>query len=362
VHVLMVTARYPPFVGGTESHVADVSQRLTGMGTKVTVLTTSPGVSLVDERNEEGVTVVRVPARHLWNDVYFARLLTKHVSTCNPDLVHVQGYHTFVAPMAMWAARRAGIPYVVTFHSGGHDSRLRRMVRPAQRRWLRRWLTGAERLIAVSNFERKSFERSFHLAPGSIAVIPTGVADAFIEVDRPPPADLPSLISIGRLVDYKGHHLVIEALADVRRSLPGTRLRVIGNGGDRAALKALAARLGLSEAVDFSYVPAADRAGLARELAASSVAVFMSSYESQGIAGYEAVATGARVVIGSGTALDELECYPGVELVDRDDRHALSRALVRQLSEPPLLSRPALPSTLTTAARLEALYRDVLAV
>jgi glycosyltransferase involved in cell wall biosynthesis len=358
----MVTARYPPFVGGTESHVADVSRRLTGMGTKVTVLTTSPGVSEADERNEAGVTVVRVPAQKIWNDVYFARHLTRHICVCNPDLVHVQGYHTFVAPMAMWAARRAGIPYVVTFHSGGHDSRLRRMLRPVQRRLLRRWLMGAERMIAVSEYERSAFERSFRLAPGSIAVIPTGVDDAFIEVDRPPPSDPPSLISIGRLVEYKGHHLVIEALAHVHRSLPGTRLRVIGDGGDRAALETLAARLGLGEAVHFSYVPAADRAALAQELAASSVAVFMSSYESQGIAGYEAVATGARVVIGRGTALDELECYPGVELVDRDDRHAVSQALVRQLSAPALTSRPTLPSTLTTAVRLESLYREVLAV
>lgn len=360
MHVVMVSARYPPFIGGTEAHVADVSRRLKEMGHRITVITTSPMPCDFDEQDENGVTVVRVPARRLWNDVYLARQLMQGIAARRPDVIHVQGYHTFVAPMAMWAARRNRIPYVVTFHSGGHDSRVRRMVRPAHRRSLRRLLVGAERLVAVSDFERRVFERSLRLAPGLVTVIPTGVADVFVEVDRPPPSNPPSLISIGRLVEYKGHHLVIEALADVRRAVPGTHLRVLGDGGDRLALEELAAQLGVSDAVEFSHVPAADRGGLARELAASSVAVFMSAYESQGIAGYEAVAAGARAVIARGTALDELARYPGVELVERGDRAALTRALIDQLTAPPLPERPVVPGMSTTAVSLEVLYREVL--
>ncbi|MGO8470061.1 glycosyltransferase, partial [Rhizobium leguminosarum] len=37
------------------------------------------------------------------------------------DLMHVQGYHTFLAQLGMAAASRKGLPFVVTFHSGGHS-------------------------------------------------------------------------------------------------------------------------------------------------------------------------------------------------------------------------------------------------
>ena len=359
MHVLMVCARYPPFIGGTEAHVSDVSRRLTEMGHTVTVVTTVPMPSELDVCVENGVSVVRVPARRLWSDVYAPRHLVAQLSAQKPDVVHVQGYHTLVAPIAMWVAKRKHVPYVVSFHSGGHDSRTRELLRPAQRRALRRWLRSADRLVAVSDFERLIFERSLGVESGSIDVIPTGVSEVFAEVDLPAPPDPPLLISTGRLAEYKGHDLVISALPEVRRRVPGTRLRVLGDGGDRPSLEALAEREGVAGAVDFSFVPAADRLGLARELAASSVAAFMSSYESQGISGYEAVATGVRTVIARGTALEELARYPGVELVDRDDRHALVDALVGQLESPRLEGRPDVPTLSTTAARLESLYRSV---
>ena len=355
----MVPARCPPFIGGTESHVADVSERLVRLGHRITVLTTDPARRAVDRREENGVTVVRVPARKLWRDVYVAAQLPRHVALEAPDLVHVQGYHTLIAPMAMRAASTAGIPYVVSFHSGGHDSRVRRAVRPVQRRLLRSALRRAVRLVAVSEFERRMFARSLGPTPAEITVIPTGVADEFIQADRTH-VDVNLIVSVGRLVEYKGHRLLIEALPHVRRVHPAARLRILGQGDDRDALLALAGRLGVGDAVEISYVPAGDRAALAGELGRAAVAVFLSSYESQGIAGYEAVAAGARAVIARGTALEELACFPGVCLVDRGDQPALVDSIVTQLAAPPLDARPMVPRLEETAGRLEKLYFEVL--
>ena len=73
--------------------------------------------------------VVRRPLR--------ARGLYSEITRGGWDLVHVQGYHTFVAPIAMAAAKWARLPFVVTFHSGGHSSRLRNALRFPQH--LRAW-------------------------------------------------------------------------------------------------------------------------------------------------------------------------------------------------------------------------------
>jgi len=59
----------------------------------------------------------------------------------------------------------------------------------------------------------------------------------------------PLLLSVGHLIERKGHHVAIEALAELSQRRPGARLVVIGEGEERAALTALAARLGVVDKV-----------------------------------------------------------------------------------------------------------------
>ncbi len=59
----------------------------------------------------------------------------------------------------------------------------------------------------------------------------------------------PLLLSVGHLIERKGHHVAIGALAELRKTRPGARLVIIGEGEERAALTALAARLGVQEEV-----------------------------------------------------------------------------------------------------------------
>ena len=73
------------------------------------------------------------------------------------DLVHIQSYHTLVAPLAMLAARRAKLPYLLTFHGGGHSSQLRNATRGSQLALLRPLLAHAERLVTLAHFEETYF-------------------------------------------------------------------------------------------------------------------------------------------------------------------------------------------------------------
>ena len=55
----------------------------------------------------------------------------------------------------------------------------------------------------------------------------------------------PTLLSVGHLIERKGHHLIIEAMTQ----LPGVDLLIAGSGPDEARLKAQIARLGLDDRV-----------------------------------------------------------------------------------------------------------------
>jgi hypothetical protein len=83
------------------------------------------------------------------------------------DLVHVESYHTLVAPLAMRRALILGIPYVVTFDEGGHSSRMRYSLRRVQRRALRPLLVRASRLVAVARFEIELYGLELHLPDDS---------------------------------------------------------------------------------------------------------------------------------------------------------------------------------------------------
>src|SRR5207247_1956108 len=101
----------------------------------------------------DSVQLRRVPAWPANGDYYFAPGIVTAIRAGHWDLIHCQGIHTLVPPLAMIAARQASVPYLVTFHTGGHSIRWRNAIRRLQWAALRPLLAGAARLIGVSRFE-----------------------------------------------------------------------------------------------------------------------------------------------------------------------------------------------------------------
>jgi glycosyltransferase involved in cell wall biosynthesis len=361
LRVLMVCARFPPYIGGTEAHVSELSCRLAARGHEVSVLTTVLDPTEANEQVERGVVVRRVRAYPRRADLHMAPELHRLVRESGADIVHVQGYHTLVAPVAMNAAGRAGLPYVLTFHSGGHSSRLRQALRPTHHRLIAPLVQRARRVIGVSEFERDFFVRRMSLDPTRALTITNGVSDEFRHVARDVSTSSGMIATIGRLEQYKGHQRAIKALPGVRRKVPEARLRVIGDGPYETELRTMAEQLGVGDAVEFTKVPYGDRRSLAEQMAEADVIAMLSSYESQGIAGLEAVATGARLVVADGSALSELRRFDGVRVVPRSDPARVVEALVAQLRLPRQSRCPDVPTWDDTATRVEAVYRDVLA-
>ena len=151
--ILMVTPRSPLAQGGVERHVMEVSRRMAASGAHVEVLCTEPGGPAVSEQIRDGVKIRTVRAWPAERDWCFAPRLWREMARQRWDVIHVQSYHTLVAPLAMLRALTLGTPYVVTFHGGGHSAEFRNRARRLQRRLLRPLLARARRLVAVARFE-----------------------------------------------------------------------------------------------------------------------------------------------------------------------------------------------------------------
>ena len=356
LRVLMVCARYLPQVGGTEMHVREVARRLSARESfDITVLTTDRSRRLPRQEVIEGVSVLRVPAWPRRRDYYLAPGIAAVVRRRNWDLVHCQGIHTPVPLLAMISARRAGIPYLVTFHTGGHSSRLRNAIRTSQWRLAGPLLRHAVSLVAVSRFEAVTLAQQARLGDKPVVVIRNGGA-----LPPPPPgtAAVPGrIVSSGRLERYKGHHRVIEALPHVMREIPEAHLLILGRGPYESNLYGLARHLGVSDRVSIKYIAPTDRQGMATTLAESSVVAALSDYEAHPVAVMEALCV-ARPVVGYDIAgLGELLEAGWVRGVPPGaPATAVAQELVRAMSSSSPVDHGQLPTWDSCADQLAHVY------
>src|SRR5438132_13137529 len=156
LRVLLVAARYLPSMGGVETHIYEVGRRLAQAGVEVTVLTTDVSGRLPAVEESEGIRIRRVRAWPANKDYYFAPGIYRVITRGRWDLVHCQGYHNLVPPLAMLAAWRANIPFVLTFRSGGAPSRLPKS--PSWTQWgmLKPFFSRGRKVVRLSDFPATS--------------------------------------------------------------------------------------------------------------------------------------------------------------------------------------------------------------
>jgi glycosyltransferase involved in cell wall biosynthesis len=194
---------------------------------------------------------------------------------------------------ATWLGRRFGLPVVITVR--GSDI-TEYPDYPVPRHLLRRAFAAADAVITVSAGLRDAVI-ALGMPAEKVTVLRNGVdLRAFRPVGDRTEArkalglDGPALLSVGHLIARKGHDLVIKALT----RLPGWRLLIVGSGPERAALEALAARLGVADRVRLvGQVPHAD---LPRYYTAADMLVLASAREGWANVLLESMACGTPVV------------------------------------------------------------------
>jgi phosphatidylinositol alpha-1,6-mannosyltransferase len=232
--------------------------------------------------------------------------------------------HVMATP-ATWSAR---VPTVVYLHADEV---------PAHARVSRAALRRATYAIAVSRHTAAlggapgaDPERIRLIAPGVDLPAQLGPRERFAE---------PTIVTVARLEDrYKGHDVVMQAMLAVRERVPDARWVIVGDGSLRPELEALAARLGLGDAVRFTgRVDDAER----DDWLARSHAFVMPSRvppsgggEGFGIVYLEAGARGLPVVAANvGGSVDAVDDGRTGVLVDPESASAVADALTGLLTD-----------------------------
>lgn len=308
LRVCIVTDAFLPGVGGIENHVLHLSAGLQRLGHEVLVVTHEipANAPMIESQVEPSTPVVRLPGRLLLikeHDIAIgpgmARAFRRLLKERQFDVVHGQSEGSLLVFGALAAARRAGLPTVLTRHSmlGMKPA----LLRPLLKELVRRLLGSADGVIAVSN----ACAREIRLGSKKLKVIPNGVDTG---VFRPEPdvrhrvrAELgfaPDDIvigNIGRLHVSKGVLMLLKVFEQLRAQNPKLRLLLCGPGPLRRRIAARTAsyseQVRLLPAQAFDRVPAI--------LNALDVFALPSFGEAFGISLLEAMACGVP-----GVALD----------------------------------------------------------
>ena len=242
------------------------------------------------------------------------------------DLIDAHYYYPDGAA-AGFIARKLGKPFVVT--ARGTDLNLI----PRYRFPRKLILDTAQRAAASIGVCKALMDSLADLGgePAKLNVFRNGVdLDRFVPQPRDAarkrlglPADRRQLLSVGHLIERKGHHIAIEALP----LLPaGVDLTIVGTGPERAALEALVARLGVTQRVRFAgMVPQ-------RELkwwySAADILLLCSSREGWANVLLEGMACGTPVVATNIWGTPEVVSTPDVGLLMRErTAHALAESV-----------------------------------
>lgn len=326
--IVQVCPRYYPDIGGVETHVQEISERLVKRGFKVEVVCTDPAGVLPRHEIINGVTVTRFSSFAPGEAYYIAPQIYFYLKEQSYDLVHAHSYHALPALFAALAKNGRRMVFTPHYHRSGHT--FIRDVLHKPYRLIGSGIFGkADKVICVSEHERRKVIKDFDLPEAKVKVIPNGLDLGEFKNTGYGRKDNSrgTLLYVGRLEEYKGVQHIINALPLLRDS----RLEVIGQGPHEYNLRKLAEKLLVTERIN--WYKQMTREELLRHYASAGVFIMLSRHEAYGITVAEALASGTPCIVAAGSALDEFvdgkRCL-GIEAPITTDK--LAKA-VRQLKE-----------------------------
>jgi glycosyltransferase involved in cell wall biosynthesis len=311
MHIVQVTPRFPPAIGGVEEHVYRISLELSKRGHKVSVVTSDDidGKSnSVQTENVKGIGVYRFPLfmSKLTRELWFIPGILQILGQIKGDVVHVHGYRCLSSCTAASLSRLNHVPVILTPH-GIYPSRsvsnvlLKAVFDHTAGRLL---LNFSDRIIALSEHNVRLIMQ-LGASADKITVVPNGVNTEEYAHERSQKilnelgSGGPILLYVGRIDWNKQVDKVIESMPLILKEFPSAKFVVVGPdyANLSSTLLGLASRLGVKHSLVMAGKVSASK--LKEFYSSADIFVLPSSYEGFGLSMLEAMASRIPVVVSS---------------------------------------------------------------
>jgi len=355
VNSLLITDTFLPRIGGRENYYHHLFSRFES---KLVIVTPDKTGNYQQFDQEYVLPVVRAgdlsQKWFVWGRPGRIQWLRTLVKICWDDQIDVT-HCGLVLPdgLSGWLLQKTlGKPYIIYTHG---KEILEHQNHPRWGKYMQVALASASRVVCNSHYTGEILKQ-VGVAPEKIVRICPGVDakqwTADIESDRMAAmrqqyalSDQPIILSVGRLIERKGHDKVIESLPLVLSQFPDAVYLIVGDGPERSRLENLRDRLGLQNSVRFTGA-VSDTDLLAFYKLATLFAMISrqppNSHEVEGfgIVYLEANVSGLPVVAGrSGGVPDAVVEGETGYLVDPFSPEAIASAIIRLLENPQLCAQ-----------------------
>ena len=317
-------------VGGISSYLLTLAGGLKQKGHQVCLA--SGGGELEDKFIQAGVILLKVPLKtknEISPKIFFSFWkLNRAIKQFNIDLIHSHSRTTQV--LGELLGRAQGKVHIFTCHGFFKPKFLRRS-----------FGCWGQKVIAISQQVKEHLIIDFKLDENKITVIHNGIdtqnfGDCVSRDQLRWKLGLQADFLVGiiaRLSNVKGHIYLIQAMPEIIKNFPNTKLLIIGQGKTKEALIKEISNLGLKDSVLF--IPEAKNTQ--EWLAAMDVFVMPSLQEGLGLALMEAMAQGVAVVGSAVGGIKSLiQDKTNGLLVEPADASGLSKAIITLLGNPQL--------------------------
>jgi glycosyltransferase involved in cell wall biosynthesis len=339
---LEIGSVYPPLTSLRHEHIASLRapvhyappQEILKIAEKDAKATGQWPQDLVNRHDEKYGPSAKAEQRAR-NALYFAELFMRN----RIEHVHVH-FANRAAHTALFLKQISGIPFSVTAHGQdfmkdlGNDDLLREIC------------AGAEFVAAETDYSRDLLCQRCPDSAGKIHRVYNGM-----DLERFPEADyeisvhaVPRIISIGRLVAFKGFEHLVDACAELARWNRDFTCEIIGDGPLRSDLQAQIEKLGLSDRVHL--LGSLSQATVLEKLRAADIFALASVTDAQGASDVfptviiEAMAAARPVVSTRLAGIPESVVHGETGLLaPPGDTMALAEALAQLIQDPKLRLR-----------------------
>lgn len=226
----------------------------------------------------------------------------RRIAADPPD--HIHAHFASYPTLAAWLCHRLlDVPYSFTAHA--HDIFLHQCL-------LRRKVEEASFVVGISEYNRRFLQRYTKEGTPPIEVVHCGIDPSSYRF-RPrtlPTAAPVHFLCVAHFADYKGHRVLLDAIAAGGRRLERVHLDLVGSGPLQQDLEAQIHRLGLSERVhlhgNLTEPEVAARMDRADAFVLASIVTAKNRQDGIPVALMEAIASGLPVIASRLSGIPEL--------------------------------------------------------
>lgn len=257
MRILQVAPYFPPYLGGQENYIYNLSKKLVERGHEVHVLTSNYPKTISNEIMD-GISIERknIIFRPLRNPISWGTFSVGKISD-QFDVVHMHNLYAFSSLVTAYHKKKLDFPLVLTCHGkldfGANYKDM--IVNFYSEQIAYKVMENVNVITLLSSTQGKYMVSNFPKISGKIKIVPNAIDINFFE-EYDTNNDLKSktpftFLYVGQLIKRKGLKWLIRAFKIVNHENSNVKLILVGDGDHRGYFERMVNDYGLNDKIDF---------------------------------------------------------------------------------------------------------------